>query len=102
MNLRELLEKFESDAKNDISTFIDFVEKHAQSLVAPFHKEVEAITGPSSDDGNPTTSDPIQATVDSTEAPVEAPVEALVQTPVEATVETSASQAEGQSSSTTI
>ena len=72
MDLKAYLERFESEAKGEIHTFIDFVHAEERKLRAPFESADSYVPAPSTDDGNPP-------------APVvQAPAEEAVAAPVEA------------------
>jgi len=72
MDLKAYLERFETDVKNEIHTFIDFVHAEERKLRAPFESTDPYVPAPSTDDGNPP-------------APVvQVPAEEAVAAPVEA------------------
>ena len=70
MDLKAYLEKFESEAKADIGSFIDFVHAEERKLHAPFEPAVAPAPAPSTDDGNP----PVAAPVVAQEPVVQEPV----------------------------
>jgi len=81
MDLKAYLEKFESEAKGEIHSFIDFVHAEERKLLAPFHSDEPVIPMPSTDDGNPPVAVPVAQEEPIEETPVDAPAE---ETPEEA------------------
>ena len=75
MDLKAYLEKFESQAKNEIHSFIDFVHAEERKLLAPFHSDEPVIPMPSTDDGNPPVAAPVAQEEPIEETPVDAPAE---------------------------
>ena len=75
MDLKAYLEKFESEAKGEIHSFIDFVHAEERKLLAPFHSDEPVVHAPSADDGNSTPSAPVVEAVVEAPAEPEAPVE---------------------------
>ena len=77
MDLKAYLEKFESQVKGEIHSFIDFVHAEERKLLAPFHSNEPVIPAPSNDDGNPPVASPVVAQEPVVQDPVaeEVPVE---------------------------
>jgi len=88
MDLKAYLEKFESEAKADIGSFIDFVHAEEKKLHAPFEPAVAPAPAPSTDDGNPPVVASVVAPVVAQEPVVQEPVAEEVTAEDTNTVET--------------